>query len=639
MTRSERPIPRVLIASHDALRVADLDAGEETRVSARGAQPVAFSYHAHAARLYWIDAQRALMTSHVDGSEPKELLKLRGDGQSIAVDWVARKIYWTELNTEGGGSLYMYDLNLESHQGELLDTTVYRLESIVVEPRTSALVMLRSHEGHYHVMRRQGDDGATAFFSASSEAWRRRRSVCNCSQIVTGQVALASISVQGSVAIDETGPDALLFWADDKNVIWATSMDACTCRLVFNGSDAQSAGLPLTSLTVDTGRVYWSNAGQGALYSVDKRTGGTLQREQVDGVKNVKAFGKHIQPYPAPHCLTPPRPRIEPRLHNVTNTTINLSIQQSAPPPDCAGVSMATVRYTVYMTRRVEEPERGCAADGSCETWVTTSLRSAPLNLDRTTAPQHTPESTVPGCASNAQQQRGRPDLSPPVPHSTLTSVTAPRDPVPGRPPRRRAHTVPTTVTPERVNVSFRIPEKLRGPPDGIRYTVAWRRPMHPTRKHKAVSELDQSEPGTYSVNVDGLEPGSKFLFKVVAYARDAEKVESAEVGGATYATPGNVTLLEAGTHSLTIQWTSPDSGEILRHAVRHRNAGEIDWRTLPYKPTQRRTVYNETVGSLWPKTEVVVHLRAVYASGEVYEWPDDDRFSFETIGTLEGES
>ena len=45
-------------------------------------------------------------------------------------------------------------------------------------------------------------------------------------------------------------------------------------------------------------RVYWYNKSEGRLYSVNKDTGRGLQKQDLQGVEDIVAYGRHLQPLP-----------------------------------------------------------------------------------------------------------------------------------------------------------------------------------------------------------------------------------------------------------------------------------------------------------------------------------------------------
>lgn len=57
-------------------------------------------------------------------------------------------------------------------------------------------------------------------------------------------------------------------------------------------------GLPPDLLAVDHLRVYWYNTSESRLYSVNKDTGRSLQKQDLPGVQDIIAYGRHLQPLP-----------------------------------------------------------------------------------------------------------------------------------------------------------------------------------------------------------------------------------------------------------------------------------------------------------------------------------------------------
>lgn len=77
-----------------------------------------------------------------------------------------------------------------------------------------------------------------------------------------------------------------------------------------------------------------------------------------------------MQPYPDKKCLSPKQHNnYTVSLISNTSTSVKLQMPMEIVYDECANISMATVKYTIYYSKLEEGP--GCIATNSCSTVVT----------------------------------------------------------------------------------------------------------------------------------------------------------------------------------------------------------------------------------------------------------------------------
>lgn len=107
----ENPVPQLLVASMDAVRISDLDQEENYTITRHIAVEV--TYLAAESKIYWINEMQELVTSDLMGVNATKILTLNNSALSITVDWVSRNLYWSESGyRENGGHIIKLDLTL-----------------------------------------------------------------------------------------------------------------------------------------------------------------------------------------------------------------------------------------------------------------------------------------------------------------------------------------------------------------------------------------------------------------------------------------------------------------------------------------------------------------------------------------------
>lgn len=93
-TTYENPLPELLVATADAVRISDLDKQVNYTLTRHIATEV--NYLTEENKIYWISEMRELVTSEMNGANATKILALNNTAHSLCIDWVARKLYWVE---------------------------------------------------------------------------------------------------------------------------------------------------------------------------------------------------------------------------------------------------------------------------------------------------------------------------------------------------------------------------------------------------------------------------------------------------------------------------------------------------------------------------------------------------------------
>lgn len=93
-TTYENPVPKLLVATADAVKISDLD--KEINYTLNGHIATEVNYLTAENKIYWISEMRELVTSDMNGANATKILALNNTAHSLCVDWVARNLYWVE---------------------------------------------------------------------------------------------------------------------------------------------------------------------------------------------------------------------------------------------------------------------------------------------------------------------------------------------------------------------------------------------------------------------------------------------------------------------------------------------------------------------------------------------------------------
>ena len=144
-TTHENPVPQLLVATMDAVRISDLD--QEVNYTITRHIAVEVTYLAAESKIYWINEMQELVTSDMNGANATKILTLNNSAFSITVDWVARHLYWSESSyRENGGCIMKLDLTMWQARNlkyKNIVNTSRRIVNLDILPSTGYLSFLQ----------------------------------------------------------------------------------------------------------------------------------------------------------------------------------------------------------------------------------------------------------------------------------------------------------------------------------------------------------------------------------------------------------------------------------------------------------------------------------------------------------------
>lgn len=622
-TSVELPVPKLLLAKNDAVKVTDIDTQEEQLLSNKVSPPIDVACMAREGKVFWIEENGSLMTSKIDGSNAILIRNLPHKSTSLTADWIARKLFWTEI--EGNkGSIWALDLNYNSDPILLLNKSSY-IASVEVEPFTGLLFWTLINANGIGQMMISDTEGRNIrpFFSQNDYLYynrthRPKREKCNCP---------VAPRVGSAVAIDYTDRQPEILWVNgEQGHIWSSDLRGCTCYLLLSAPPNRDIGLPPTSIAVDKTKLYWSNSAKGRVYSIPKKrivsSDPAAQHSQrhdityevVGRVRGIRAVAESLQPLPDDKCLFPEEYNGTATLLSSTATSFHLKLDPARLDPSCHNVSPSSIKYTVYYDsdglKCLQNHKNHCPQSETYNTTITINNLQPFTNYSVSVA------------ISNYYSQQN--DLVGPL---TIFQTKAG---VPISPRNVRA----TTVSPNQIDVFWEPPKILKGGP--MKYELRWRSDSENRTLESAISVSTSSyfnKP--YQASLKDLNQSTRYFIIVRAYSKDGEMYsDSYEVTATTYRVPSDLTLISATSESFVLQWRSPPD-LIYSHALEITRISPEELFFYEIYKSRPRTLYNFTVTNLLPKTEYSARLILTYYPRNVtYIHPQNEKsFIFKTIG------
>lgn len=189
------------------------------------------------------------------------------------------------------------------------------------------------------------------------------------------------------------------------------------------------------------------------------------------------------------------------------------------------------------------------------------------------------------------------------------------------------------------VEVKWLPPEELNG--ESVLYEIHWRTEgtINGVRqKGEQVVFRDKESLNSlnkipkYKVKIlSKLSQNQTYLLWVRAYSENNKTYsDSDSISVKTYPEPNDIVLMNSTANTLTVHWKiTPD---IKRYIIQFTNAAINRWRDIT-NDTQDG-ILKATVKYLSPKTNYMFRLNLKYMDyPEWYIWPQDTRFTFETLG------
>ncbi|CAL1296241.1 unnamed protein product [Larinioides sclopetarius] len=651
-TSVEKPVPQLLLANSDSVKVADIDFHEEKLLFGKTTHPAAIAYLAQEKMIFYLEEEGSLMASSIDGTNASLIKHLTySEGTSLSgltVDWIGRKLYYTEVDKkEAHSTVFSVDLSVNNNPKKIFNSSSI-INSLEVEPFSGSLIYTLSVKNSSNLMISDlSGSNIRPFFLQVVEydnnqnnnkvkVKRERKPVkknsCNCSSTAK--------TVGEAIAIDNTNTSELkvLYVDGVHGHILSSDISGCVCHLVINATQNQNSGLPPTSITVDKQNVYWSNRKVGKVFSISKtkKFSGIFDThtqpfvaEEVRGVRSIRAIGHYLQPFPDASCLISESYTEKARLIKRSHISLSLYLPHVNRPDFCNRISTPSLLYTVYYAPLNDEATNSCFMEAG-----KTACKSKKTYNDTIVLDDLKPFTNY-SIRISVENYYSK-GISSPGPEAIYqTDVGVPSQPV---------NISGKAVTPYRIDVSWKPPFIPNGSP--IFYEILLK-VKNSTREFSLLSpththiyfECGKEASTDLSASITTTESGKDHYITVRAYSANCEMHnDSEEIIVTAFELPSNITLVEASSTYLKLSWSSPSDDSISSHLLEYSEAeGEgLEWKISEITATEPSTRHIFSIKNLIPKTKYNFRLILTYKEkGLKFVWPQNFNLEFATSGDI----
>jgi len=114
-TTDENPIPQLLIVWGNSIGVWDLDLKTFVHfvtLNIFDVPYISIAYSVAEKRIYWNNVQKDIMTLEIDENSITKIISLKNVPLFLSIDWVARNLYWIEVDLDFTYYIMKFDLTM-----------------------------------------------------------------------------------------------------------------------------------------------------------------------------------------------------------------------------------------------------------------------------------------------------------------------------------------------------------------------------------------------------------------------------------------------------------------------------------------------------------------------------------------------
>ncbi|XP_046814673.1 proto-oncogene tyrosine-protein kinase ROS isoform X2 [Vespa crabro] len=611
----ENPIPRLLLATTEAVNVIDLDEKMNNYTITRHvAVEIAFS--AAENNIFWINKIQELILSDSTGIHVTKIFTLNNTAYSLCVDWIAKYLYWSESNDkESESRILKLDLSM------LQDKIVTFQPIITRNGRIVKLDILPSVGSLYWIESTKNDRGVimqSDLYGENIQPFFNRMGDCSCPY---------RPSVSPVMTIDSTETEnPVLYWVSLEGHLYIADINGCICKMIIDpGLDK---GLTFASLTVDKINIYWTNA-EMKLYLVNKRY---LEKEKIidfhtPHIRSIKALGKSLQPYPSADCLTPRRMLYDIEEVKKTADSITVKLPQPLPHNGCKAYNLPRTLYLMDIYECAENSSENCRESSDskekCKRYQTYEREYAIENLKPFT------RYLIKLSLANIYIKSDWANLEFSSGIILTTDAGAPSAP----------ENVSIQVLTPTLAAVYWMPPKIFNSP-AVSYEIHWRSDslINGVRQkgEQLVKDTEQIKNGKFVAMLQPLLPGQVYFISVRACPAHFNEVfsESEKQMISMYPEPNNLTLITASINGLNISWV-PTVSLTISYVLEYKDVALEEWRVANESEIDSEKVIYR-LRNLQPRTLYKFRLLLRYPNyDQDFIWSPDGRFTYQTLGDV----
>ncbi|XP_026748879.2 proto-oncogene tyrosine-protein kinase ROS isoform X1 [Galleria mellonella] len=606
------PIPKVIISSQESIRIVDLDSSESETIPKSMGIPIDFAVSIEENIVYWVNNLEEIFSSRINGSGHYKLTSINGTATSIAVDWVSRSVYWSQLEIVSTESYVVYraDLGVPNTRPHISRVFARRqpIYSLQVVPLLRSLYWYEEsiHPGLGTLMTSKVNGSNIRKFFNNTESTKAHDD-CNCPE--NPQVAKTFV-------VDMTKNNYHLYWIDPwVYQIVSADINGCKCRLVVDATEKKKYGFTPMSATIDSKFIYWFNSTEKEIFYTIKNKKSKVQYVKTSHGYKIMAMDPANQPYPPRHCLFPISQVLQPKVLTNSANSMTLQLPTISKPQECSHFEYETpaTEYTIFY--RLQSANDSTTCDRESCPYVTTT-RTEVVISDLKPFTNYTVMLEASNYYAKLHEKK-------PISGFPLVLQTAAEAP----PPPRNVTAV--VLSPELARVEW-------VPDPGLRYELHWRTDDNSLLPHRLKEHNTWEVAAGGAANMTRLAPGTGYIAWVRARSpHGAAAADSPPLRLRTYPAPAPPARARLAPQHVRLLWPEPTSYRLHRYAMEYSEA------TVPpgtWKECTKTGPSEWTASGLKPRTRYRFRLRLQYVPGAPpYYWPSDDSFTYETLGDVPG--
>ncbi|XP_029680165.1 proto-oncogene tyrosine-protein kinase ROS-like isoform X4 [Formica exsecta] len=613
-TTYENPVPQLLVATADAVKISDLDRETNNSLTRHSATDV--NYLEIENKIYWISEMQELVTSEINGTNVTKILALKNSAHSLCIDWIARNLYWTEYEYnstnpwESSGYIMKLDLIMWK-AGEVKYNNIVRrgryIPVLDVVPSLGSLYWIEATNDRGIIMQSDLDGRNVQPF------FKNINNTCTC----------PSSSVMPMMTVDKTNMQKpVIYWISMEGHLNVADIHGCMCNVILSVGFKTAT---LTSLTVDKMNIYWSNVTENRIYCIKKEYPFRVSKENMSkpelkslylpNVRHITAFGKSLQAYPTTKCLIPRRKAYTIERVKATENSIVINLPEMSSEVGCEKYSLPSTLYIIHVLHCLKE----------CEGF---ELQTYKRHYEIQNLKPFT-EYKLQLTLSNVYIKQFK--------LSTLSGQDVILMTSPGKPNAPENFTV-QALTPTLAAVYWMPPKVLNCA--AVHYEVHWRSLLSVNgvrqKGEQLIKELERTEDGKFFTILKPFLPGQDYLVYVRVYPVNFSDLYNETLTKTIhmYSEPNNLTVSGISMNSINISWILSDNLTI-DYRLEYKDVAMDTWQIADsFEVKQYNITYH--IKDLQPRTLYRFRLILRYpAYKEDFIWPSDGRFTFQTLGDV----
>ncbi|XP_024885319.1 proto-oncogene tyrosine-protein kinase ROS isoform X3 [Temnothorax curvispinosus] len=617
-TAHENPVPELLVATADAVRISDLDKEINNTLTRHTATEV--NYLMAENKIYWISEMRELVTSEINGANATRILALNNTAHSLCIDWVARNLYWVEHEYSKDepwkiSSSYIMRLDLTMWQAGIVKHKNIlrrrgRIPILDMLPSLGSLYWIETNEGGTIMQSDLEGKNVQYFFGNNG-------STCTCPQ----RPPLIS-----TLTIDKTNiQEPMMYWVSSDGHLNVADIYGCACNMVLKTSFKAAT---LTFLTVDKMNIYWSNETKDQIYFLKKNffvankentSKPEVRSLYLPNVRRIRALGKSLQPYPTAKCLIPRQMNYNVERVSETVNSIVVNLPEPSSERGCQNYSLPTTLYTIHVSHCSKN------APGKCEEMRVQTRERCHEIRDLKPFTEYKLKLALSNFYTDLLSMR--PEFGADVVLKTSA----------GNPSMPENVTV-QALTPTLAAVYWMPPKILNSAV--VHYEVHWSLTSLQNERQKAWSELvknpERAADGRFFTTLQQLLPGQDYRVYVRVYPANYSDFynESLSQVIRMYSEPNNLTVADVSVNSMNISWTLSVNLTV-GYVLEYKDVAVKEWQIARHVEVNKDQVMYH-IEDLQPRTLYKFRLKLKYPTYKKdIVWPDDGRFTFQTLGDV----